>query len=62
MTERSRWILDIERDLRLITDRLHALEDYFEDDGLIARLAATVHQLALDLETLKARRAGEDAD
>ena len=60
MTERSRWILDIERDLRLIADRLHALEDHFEDDGVIAQLAATVHQIALDLETLKARQVGDD--
>ena len=61
MINRSQWILDIERDLRLISERLHTLEDHFEDEGIIARLAETLHTLATELEQLKARQVG-DAD
>lgn len=59
MTERSRWILDIERDLRQISARLHTLEDHFEDDGLITQLVETVHQLAVRIEQLSQARDAE---
>lgn len=59
MTERSRWILDIEHDLRIISERLHALENHFEDDGLIARLTEALHQIAVEVEQIKARQAGD---
>ena len=59
MINRSQWILDIERDLRLISERVHTLEDYFEDDGLITQLAETLHKLATELEKVKARQVGD---
>lgn len=59
MTERSRWILDIEHDLRQISVRLHTLEDHFEDDGLITQLVETVHQLAVRIEQLSQARDAE---
>ena len=48
-------LLDIEHDLSLIKDRLGKLEDQFEDDGLIARLAESAHVLAIKLEALEAK-------
>ena len=51
--ERSRWILDIEHDLSQIKDRLAALEDHFVDGGIIAELAAAIHQIAVKLEALR---------
>ena len=58
---RSQWILDIERDLRLITTRLHTIEDHFEDDGVITQLTEAVHQLAVQVEALHARQVGDSA-
>ncbi len=61
MTNRSQRMLDFERDLRLISERLHKLEDHFEDDGSIARLAEDIHRLAMRLEALeKTRQVGDD--
>ena len=48
--DRSHWILDIERDLRLISERLHTLENHFEDDGIIARLTENMYQFATKYE------------
>ena len=59
MINRSQWILDIERDLRLINERLHALEDHFEDKGVIAQIAETVHRIAIELEQFRARQVGD---
>ena len=59
MINRSQWILDIERDLRLISERLHVLEDQFEHDGVIVQLAETLHVLATELEHFKTRRADD---
>ena len=50
--QRSRWILDIEQDLSQIKDRMTALEDHFVDGGIIAELAAALHQIAVKLEAL----------
>ncbi len=61
MINRSQWILDIERDIRLISERVHVLEDHFEDDGLIVQMAETLHKLATELEQFKARQVGDDA-
>lgn len=55
----SQWILDIEHDLRIISQRLHMLENHFEDDGLIAQLTEAVHQLTVKIEALEARSDGE---
>lgn len=55
MDNRSQLILDIEHDLNVIKNRLNAIEDHFEDDGLIARLAETAHLLAIKLEALEAK-------
>ena len=48
---RSQLLLDIEHDLNLISKRLHALEDHFEDDGIVAQLTASVYALATKHET-----------
>ncbi len=61
--DRSQWILDIERDLRLISKRLHTIEDHFEDDGSFAKLAETVHQIAVKVEALaQSRQVGDNAE
>ena len=59
--QRSQWILDIERDLRLISERLHVLEDHFEDEGIIAQFAEILHQIAIKVEQITGRQAGDDA-
>ena len=56
---RSEMLLDIEHDLSRIKNRLNKLEDHFEDDGIIARLAETLHKLAVELEQIKARQVGD---
>ena len=57
---RSQWILDIEHDLRLIALRLNALEDHFEDDGLVAEIIQVVRQLALRIAALEPARHVDD--
>lgn len=57
----SQLLLDIEHDLSRIKNRLNALEDHFEDDGIIAQIAAALHTIAVELEQLKAQQVG-DAD
>ena len=59
MINRSQWILDIEHDLRLISERLNVLEDHFEDDGVIAQLAEVLHKIAAEMEQIKTRRVGD---
>ncbi len=54
--ERSHWILDIEHDLRLISERLHALEDNFENDGIIAEMIEAAQRLAEKVKALEAAR------
>ena len=61
MTERSQLILDIEHDLNRISQRLNTLEDHFENDGIIARMAEALHKLAVEIEQIKARQVGDDA-
>lgn len=56
----SQLLLDIEHDLSLIKDRLGKLEDQFEDDGLIAQIAESLHRIAVEVEQLKARQAGDE--
>mgnify|MGYP001563902556 CR=1 FL=1 len=56
--ERSHWILDIEHDLRLISERLHALEDHFDDDVALERIAAKLAALVTEVEAIKSRRDG----
>ena len=55
MINRSQLLLDIEHDLNRISQRLHTLEDHFEHDGVITRIAETLHQLATEVEQIKAR-------
>ena len=62
MSKHSRLLSDIEHDLNRIAVRLHALEDHFEDDGIIARLAKLVHQLTEKIEALEQARQVGDAD
>lgn len=57
----GRW-RDVERDLRLLSARIHALEDAFLDDGQIGAIVTAVHRLAIDVEELKARRVGGDGE
>lgn len=57
--QRSQRLLDIDYDLSRIKNRLNAIEDHFEDDGIIARLAETLHKLAVELEQIKARQVGD---
>ena len=59
MTERGRMILDIEHDLNRISQRLNTLEDHFENDGIIARMAEALHKLAVEIEQIKARQVGD---
>ena len=59
MQERSQRMLDIEHDLGLISERLHALEDHFEHDGIIVQLAEAIHRVAVELEQIKARQVGD---
>lgn len=53
LSQRSAMMLDIIRDLRNVQERLGVLEDHFEDDGLIMRLAETAHLLAVKLEAIE---------
>ena len=55
----SQLLLDIEHDLSRIKNRLNALEDHFENDGIIAQIAETLHKLAVELEQLKDRQVGD---
>ena len=55
MINRSQLLLDIEHDLNRISQRLNTLEDHFEDNGIIARIAETLNTLAVELEQIKAR-------
>jgi len=57
--QRSQWILDIEFDLNRIKNRLAVLEDHFEHDGQIARIAEALHRLAVEVEPLKSRSVGD---
>lgn len=57
--QRSQWLLDIEFDLSQIKNRLNTLEDHFEHDGRIAAIALALHQLAQEIEALKARQVGD---
>ena len=50
---RSRMLLDIEHDLSLIKNRTGAIEDHFEDDGIVAQLSTTLHMIAVEIERLK---------
>ena len=59
---RSQLLLDIEHDLSRIKDRLGKLEDHFEDDGIIARIAEAMHQIAVELEQIKSRQVGDAAE
>ena len=60
MMDRSQLLLDIEHDLNRISKRLNALEDQFENDGIIVRIAETLHRLAVEMEQIKARQVGDD--
>lgn len=62
MADRSRMLGDIEHDLNLISTRLHALEDHFEDGGVVDQIAQAVHQLAIKIEALEQARQVGDAD
>ena len=62
MINRSQWILDIERDLRLISERLHTIEDQFEDAGLIVQIAESVHRIAVEIEQIKMRVVDGDGE
>ncbi len=59
--ERSHWILDIEYDLRLISERLHALEDHFDDDVALERIEAALALLVIEVNAIKSRR-GDNAE
>ena len=59
--KRSQLLLDIEHDLSRIKNRLNALEDHFEDDGVIARIDETLRQLVSEVEQIRARRERGDA-
>ncbi len=61
MINRSQLLLDIEHDLSRIKNRLNAIEDHFEDDGIITRIAETLRQLATEVEQIKARVVDGDA-
>ena len=61
INQRSRLLLDIEHDLSLIKNRLNQIEDQFEEDGIIARMAETLHKLAVELEQFKSQQA-DDAE
>ncbi len=50
---RSRLLLDIEHDLSLIKNRIGAIEDHFEDDGIIQTFSETMHLLAVEMEQIK---------
>ena len=54
--KRSQLLLDIEHDLSMIKNRLNALEDHFEDDGVITRIAETLRALVSEVEQIGARR------
>ena len=54
--KRSQLLLDIEHDLSRIKNRLNALEDHFEDDGVIARIDETLRSLVYEVERIRARR------
>ncbi len=56
---RSRMLLDIEHDLSIIKNRIGAIEDHFEDDGIISTFVTTLHQL--DLELVQIKQALNDA-
>lgn len=56
---RSQLLLDIEHDLNRISKRLHALEDHFENDGIIMQIADAIHQLTVEIESMKARQVGD---
>lgn len=56
---RSRMLLDIEHDLSLIKNRIGAIEDHFEDDGIIAQLSTTLYQIAVEVEQIKSKQAGD---
>ena len=56
MQGRSQWILDIERDLRLISKRLHAIEDHYDDDVALEKIATALAALVLEVEAIKLRR------
>lgn len=49
---RSQILLDIEHDLNRIKNRLNALEDHFEQDGMVSQIAQAIHQLAVKIEQL----------
>ncbi len=54
--QRSQLLLDIEHDLSLIKNRLNKLEDYFEDDGVIAELIEIAYRLAEKVASLEKAR------
>ena len=58
MQERSQRMLQIEHDLGLISERIHALEDHFEHDGIIVQLAEALHKIAVELEQIKSQQVG----
>ncbi len=55
LRQRSQMLLEIVHDLSIIQNRLTVLEDQFEDDGLVARIAEAAHMLAVKLEALETK-------
>lgn len=58
---RGARLLDIQRELDRLAERVHTIEDAFLDDGQIGQLAATMYTLAGEIELLKARSVGDDS-
>lgn len=57
---RGQRLREIQADVDRISVRVHALEDQFLDDGAVGRIEVAAHQLAVEVEQLKERVAGDE--
>lgn len=57
---KSERIVEFERRIDWLSDRVHAIEDLFEPGNAIALLDAAVMALAVDVELLKQAREASD--
>lgn len=57
---RGQRLREIQADVDRISARVHALEDQFLDDGAVGRIEVAAHQLAVEVEQLKERVAGDE--